>query len=44
MVRRPAGDRAAIGNHSFRAIGLTDYIENGGDITVPQRMAGHAIS
>jgi integrase/recombinase XerD len=45
MVRRRAGDagiEAAIGNHSFRAIGLTDYMENGGDITIAQRMAGHA--
>jgi integrase/recombinase XerD len=44
MVRRRAGDAGiltAIGNHSFRAIGLTDYLDNGGDITVAQRMAGH---
>ena len=44
MVRRRAADagvEAAIGNHSFRAIGLTDYMDNGGDITVAQRMAGH---
>jgi integrase/recombinase XerD len=45
MVRRRAADaevNAPIGNHSFRAIGITDYMENGGDITVAQRMAGHA--
>ena len=45
MVRRrsaDAGIKAAIGNHSFRAIGITDYMENGGDITIAQRMAGHA--
>ena len=45
MVRRrtaDAGIDAAIGNHSFRAIGITDYMENGGDITIAQRMAGHA--
>jgi site-specific recombinase XerD len=44
MVRRRAADagvEAAIGNHSFRAIGITDYMDNGGDITVAQRMAGH---
>jgi integrase/recombinase XerD len=44
MVRRRAenaGIEAAIGNHSFRAIGLTDYMDNDGDITVAQRMAGH---
>jgi hypothetical protein len=45
MVRRRARDagvEAAIGNHSFRDIGLTDYLENDGDITIAQRMAGHA--
>ena len=45
MVQRRARDAgivAAIGNHSFRAIGLTDYLNNGGDITVAQRMAGHS--
>jgi len=44
MVRRRAADagiEAAIGNHSFRAIGITDYMDNGGDITIAQRMAGH---
>jgi site-specific recombinase XerD len=45
MVRRRAKDagiETAIGNHSFRAIGLTDYLENGGDISIAKRMAGHA--
>jgi integrase/recombinase XerD len=45
MVQRrskDAGLETAIGNHSFRAIGITDYMENGGDITIAQRMAGHA--
>ncbi len=45
MVRRRAKDaglEAAIGNHSFRAIGLTDYLENGGDINIAKRMAGHS--
>lgn len=32
----------AIGNHSFRAIGITDYLEKGGDINVAKRMAGHS--
>ena len=44
MVRcraRDAGTLTAKGNHSFRAIGITDYLDNGGDITVAQRMAGH---
>jgi site-specific recombinase XerD len=47
MVRRRAMDAVvdvAIGNRSFRAIGITDYMENGGDITIAQRMAGHANS
>ena len=45
MVQRRTGDagiEAAIGNHSFRAIGITDYMQNGGDITVAQRLAGHS--
>jgi integrase/recombinase XerD len=45
MVRRRAKDagiEAAIGNHSFRAIGLTDYLERGGDINIAKRMAGHS--
>ena len=43
MVRRRAKDagiETAIGNHSFHAIGLTDYLENGGDINIAKRMAG----
>jgi integrase/recombinase XerD len=45
MVRRRAkvmGLKTAIGNHSFRAIGITDYLENGGDINIAKRMAGHS--
>lgn len=37
-----AGLETAIGNHSFRAIGITDYLENGGDINIAKRMAGHS--
>jgi hypothetical protein len=43
MVRRRARDagiETAIGNHSFRAIGITDYLERGGDINIAKRMAG----
>jgi hypothetical protein len=36
-----AGIEAAIGNHSFRALGITGYMKNGGDITVLRRIAGH---
>jgi integrase/recombinase XerD len=46
-VRRRANDagiEAAIGNHSFRAIGITDCLENGGDsnINIAKRIAGHS--
>jgi len=39
---KDAGIEAAIGNHSFRAIGITDYLERGGDINIAKRMAGHS--
>jgi integrase/recombinase XerD len=45
MVRRRAKDAGiptAIGCHTFRATGLTDYLSNGGRIEVAQRMAGHS--
>ena len=45
MVRRRARDAGidtAIGNHSFRAIGITDYLERGGEINIAKRMAGHS--
>ena len=45
MVRRRAADagiETAIGCHSFRATGITDYLTNGGRIEVAQRMAGHS--
>ena len=32
----------AIGCHTFRATGITDYLTNGGRIEVAQRMAGHS--
>jgi hypothetical protein len=35
------GLEPAIGNHSFRASGITDYLERGGDINIAKRMAGH---
>lgn len=28
--------------HSLRATGITDYLANGGDVTIAQRMAGHS--
>ena len=45
MVRRRAADagiETAIGCHTFRATGITDYLTNGGRIAVAQRMAGHS--
>jgi site-specific recombinase XerD len=45
MVRRRAADagiETAIGCHTFRATGITDYLTTGGRIEVAQRMAGHS--
>jgi site-specific recombinase XerD len=45
MVKRrakKAGVNIAISNHSFRGAGITNYLENGGDLLEAQRMAGHA--
>jgi integrase/recombinase XerD len=45
MIRRRAADlglETAVGCHTFRATGITDYLTNGGRIEVAQRMAGHA--
>jgi integrase len=45
MIRRRAADadlETAIGCHTFRATGITDYLTNGGRIEVAQRMSGHA--
>ena len=47
MIRRhaaAAGIRAKIGCHSFRATGITNYLENGGRLEVAQQMAGHESS
>ena len=44
MVRRrarAAGIRAPIGNHSFRATGITAYLANGGTLEHAQAMAAH---
>jgi len=45
MVRRRAADagiRMAIGNHTFRATGITNYMTNGGDLKYAKEMANHA--
>ncbi len=45
MIQRRAADiglETAIGCHTFRATGITDYLTNGGRIEIAQRLAGHA--
>jgi len=39
--RQAAGIRTKIGNHSFRATGITEYLKNGGKLEVAQQMANH---
>jgi site-specific recombinase XerD len=44
MIRRraaAAGIATKIGNHSFRATGITEYLRNGGKLEVAQQMANH---
>ena len=44
MIRRraaAAGIHAPIGNHTFRATGITAYLENGGQLEHAQTMAAH---
>lgn len=38
---RMAGIFTRIGNHSFRATGITEYLRNGGKLEVAQQMAAH---
>jgi integrase len=45
MIRKhaaAAGIMAPIGNHSFRATGITNFLENGGSLEKAQDMAAHA--
>lgn len=45
MVRRRAADagiNACIGNHTFRATGITAYLSNGGTLEKAQAIAAHA--
>ena len=47
MIRRrcwQAGIETKIGCHSFRATGITNYLQNGGRLEVAQQMAGHESS
>ena len=44
MIQRRAievGIRTKIGNHSFRATGITEYLRNGGRREIAQQMANH---
>ncbi len=44
MIQRRATDagiRTKIGNHSFRATGITEYLRNGGKLKIAQQMANH---
>jgi site-specific recombinase XerD len=44
MIRRrsaKAGIATRIGNHSFRATGITEYLKNGGKLEIAQQMANH---
>ena len=45
MIRRraeAAGIKTKIGNHSFRATGITAYLRNGGTLEKAAAMANHA--
>jgi integrase/recombinase XerD len=44
IQRRAAGAKleTAIGCHTFRATGITDYLTSSGKLEIAQRMAGHA--
>jgi site-specific recombinase XerD len=39
-----AGIQTKIGNHSFRATGITEYLRNGGKLEIAQQMANHESS
>ena len=41
---RRAGLRLLFSNHSFRATGITTFLENGGQLETAQRIAGRADS
>jgi integrase/recombinase XerD len=41
---KAAGIRAHIGNHSFRATGITAYLKNGGRLEIAQQIDNHESS
>ncbi len=47
MIRRRAGAagiKTKIGNHTFRATGITAYLKNGGRLEIAQQIAAHESS
>jgi integrase len=45
MIRRRAGGagiKTQVGNHTFRATGITAYLKNGGSLENAAAMANHA--
>ena len=47
MIRRrakSAGIQTKIGNHTFRATGITAYLKNGGKLEIAQQIAAHESS
>jgi integrase len=47
MIRRrtkAAGIQTKIGNHTFRAMGITAYLKNGGKLEIAQQIAAHESS
>jgi site-specific recombinase XerD len=45
MIRRravAAGIKTSVGNHTFRATGITAYLKNGGSLEAAAAMANHA--
>ena len=41
MIRKRAGHKTRIGNHTFRATGITAYLKNGGSLETAQHIANH---
>ena len=39
-----AGIKTKIGNHTFRATGITAYLKNGGKLEIAQQIAAHESS
>lgn len=47
MIRRratAAGIQTKIGNHTFRATGITAYLKNGGNLEIAQQITAHESS